>query len=165
MAQAMTLISSQTLGAGAATVTFNSIPNTYRDLRLVMVWSVGTLTNSNFYVQLNGDTTLGNYPMVEMVGNVTTSTSSANNTTQGLLIQYFNTAYANDVKISTMDLMDYAQTDKHKVALTTGNSAGTVVGARAALWSNTAAVTSLAITCQASTYAAGSTFYLYGISG
>jgi hypothetical protein len=63
-----------------------------------------------------------------------------------------------------VQVMDYSATDKHKTVLFRDQEKNaTVVGASAQRWANTAAVTQLNVFLNTSTYAAGSTFSLYGV--
>ena len=60
--------------------------------------------------------------------------------------------------------MDYSATDKHKTMLSRGGSSSFGVGMNAGRWANTSAVTSVLVIGQSGLdFAAGSTFYLYGI--
>ena len=152
------LIASSVLGSSAATVTFSSIVGTYRDLVLVSTTSDPT----SFYLQFNGDTGT-NYYSVVMAGDGTTGSSRTYDATN---IMYLNgwLATGAGLKMGVTHIMDYAQTNKHKVALHRFSQARTVVAAWTHRWANTAsAVTSIVLTSTGSNFNAGSTFYLYGI--
>lgn len=163
MAQAMTLLGAITGTATTTTVSFVNIPQSFRDLRLVVTWVAGSVVGSDQIVQLNGDTT-NTYLTVEMSGDGTTA-ASYSFTKTGLYLQYLSSTATNGQKSATFDLMDYSATDKHKTSLNRASNANWSVDARASRWPNTAAVTSLAVVSVSSTFAAGSTFYLYGIAG
>ena len=49
-------IGATTLGSASSTITFSSIPNTYTDLKLILVAKVQD-TNANIVLTLNGSTT------------------------------------------------------------------------------------------------------------
>jgi hypothetical protein len=160
-----TLIDSEVLASAAASVTFSSIPADYRDLVLVIT---GTVTSSvaNARLEFNGDTTITNYSRVEMIGDGSSasSTSASSYIILGSNGTFDSTVIAN----ATVQVMDYSATDKHKTVLTrSGRASGSLaeVFAAAGRWANTSAITSLSVITFSSTFAAGSTFYLYGIEG
>jgi hypothetical protein len=64
------------------------------------------------------------------------------------------------------DIMDYSATDRHKTLISRYSNAANEAGAMASRWGSTAAITNIElITTSAATYAAGTTFSLYGIAG
>lgn len=157
MANAMVPLANLTLSSAQATVTFSSIPGTYRDLRLVINGqTTGALNNAQ--VQFNADGG-SNYTAVRMLGDGSSASSSA----PGALTFMQFGDIGNIDTVITGDVMDYSATDKHKTALIRGSNAGGVVSAYAGRWANTAAITSLKVT-GANTFASGTTFALYGIA-
>lgn len=147
-----------TLGTTAATVTFSSISQAYRDL--VLVISPQCTTANYLNIRLNS--VASGYNMVDMYGNGST-TASSNFTNQTEL--YGNNAPTiNGDSIYIFNIMDYSITDKHKTVLMRVNKATVGVEAVAARWANTAAVTSILVRTDGGVYAAGSTFALYGVS-
>jgi hypothetical protein len=158
MAQAMTLISSQVLGSATASVTFSSIPGTYRDLRLIVT---GTYTTGSglAVAQFNGYTG-SNYSFVQMYGTGSTTGSSSGTNTSFYLGDLSTT-----VAVATADVMDYSATDKHKTVLVRGSSSDQNVRAFANRWANTAAVTQIVVIPGSGNFATGTSFYLYGIVG
>lgn len=153
MAQAMTLISSQVLGSTATSITFSSIPGTYRDLRLVLnpIWS-GTGVDMGVY--FNGVTGTS---AVYMAG---FGTSTGSGTVTDLLGYTTSAGMLNEINI-----FDYAQTDKHKSGVTRYGAAGNFAAANAFRWASTAAITSIQFYVGSGNFAVGSSFYLYGIQG
>lgn len=149
-----------TLGSAATGVTFTSISGAYRDLILVVS---GTSTAGAWmYLRFNSDSG-SNYRMVEMHGNGSTTGSTANTDAQiGLEwgAAYFNTTQTNVIA----NIMDYSATDKHKSVLIRQNNSSLGVDAYAARWANTSAITSMAVTGPGTSYAAGTSFALYGIA-
>ena len=160
MANAHVLISSQTLGSTAASVTFNSFSG-YRDLRLVVVSSYN-VADSAFIIQFNGDTTNGNYVSVFAQGNGSTTASFTSSST-GAEIGFY--PYPNTgLGTVTADIMDYASTDKHKIILTRSGVADGHVRMVTSRWASTAAITSFVLTTSNSAvFSVGSKFYLYGV--
>ena len=150
-----------TLGTARTSVTFSSIPATYRDLAMVINGSVATATS--FYYRLNGDTGT-NYSFVNVQGfNPPTSGTSTDNK---MVPWAPNNLVANQPFLLTTNFMDYSATDKHKTALhRIGGQAGgeTWVAMTAARWANTAAITTILVESGAN-FNAGATFALYGIA-
>ena len=150
------LLDSVTLASSASSVTFSSIDQSYGDLIFVFE---GTGSSTGYStLQVNGDTA-SNYSQVEMRGNGSSASSLA--FTANTLINRPVFISGNRVML-TSQLMDYSATDKHKTVLSRGGTENTETVAIAARWANTAAITS--ITMNFSNFAAGSTFYLYGIA-
>ena len=145
-----------TLGSTASSVTFSSISGSYRDLVLVISGSSSALRG--VALSFNGDTA-GNYNYVYMSGDgsSTYSGSAANQTPQNIGVT------GTVIGIITLNVMDYSQTDKHKTWLSRSNVSNSEVEARAGRWASTSAITSLVATSSGS-FAAGSTFALYGVS-
>lgn len=151
------LIASNVLGSTTTTVTFSSIPATYRDLILVAE-VLGSGGNAGTRIQFNGDTG-SNYPQVEMSGNGTTASSGAPT------LAYINgqTGTTTARGLTILQVMDYSATDKHKTSLSRYGRADSATAAGASRWANTAAINQITIFAPVNTYAIGSTFYLYGI--
>jgi hypothetical protein len=148
-----------TLAGSTSSVTFSSIPATFRDL--VLVFNGGAVSGAhNLTVAFNSDTTSGNYSGVSMTG----TGSSALSTSSGLarLLNDYGYLEANQAVIVSQ-FMDYSATDKHKTFLSRSNNAANGVSAVAGRWANTAAITSIAITTGAN-FSSGSTLSLYGIA-
>jgi hypothetical protein len=159
---AYTALANVTLGSSAANVTFSSISGSYRDLVLIITASVSSGSASNF-IRFNSDSG-SNYNGVFMQGDGSNTNSSSYNSTiinASTTTSELSTAQANLI----INIMDYTATDKHKTVLLRSNNAGVVTIATAARWANTAAITSILVSpTGGNTYAAGSTFALYGVS-
>jgi len=152
-----TPLATVTLGSSAASVTFSSIPATYRDL--IFVFNGGVISGAhNLSVAFNSDTTSGNYSGVAMSG---TGSSASSVLILPRLLNDFGYLEANQAVFITQ-FMDYSATDKHKTYLSRSNNAANGVSAVAGRWANTAAITSIALTSGAN-FATGTTFSLYGI--
>ena len=144
-----------TLGSADAEVEFSSIPATYRDLVLVINADTASSGNAG-KIQINGDTTVGNYTSVRMVG----SSGGASSNTNGETIRWEVSAASNNLII--VNFMDYSATDKHKTVLVRANANGAAVEASANRWANTNAITSFKV-YYGYNFSAGATFALYGI--
>jgi hypothetical protein len=157
LSNAMTSLATITLGTAQATVTFGSIPQGYRDLRLVIA---GANSNASaLFIRMNGDTG-ANYNDVSMYGDGSTTGSSPRSNISSGYIASTDAATSN---VATVDIMDYSATDKHKSWLARGNASGSRVESRAGRWANTAAVTSLLVNTDTNTFSIGCVFSLYGI--
>ena len=150
------LISSTTLAAASSEVVFGSLPQTYRDLVLVINGTASS--NGGNYLFFNGDEVNANYSRVTMAGNGSSALTFAT-----------SNPYVLDMATSqstvVAQIMDYSATDKHTTVLTRGGSAAWQTTAQASRWANTSAVTSLKVkTDGAITIGSGTTFNLFGIA-
>lgn len=148
-----------TLTGTDAEVTFSSVPNSYRDL-VVVVNADGT-QQTELFVRVNGDTG-ANYNTVRMQGSGSvTGSASTTNATGARLVG--NGDIMTDFSFSAIiQLLDYSATDKHKTGLSRTNSSNGV-DACAFRWANTNAITSVTVYPAAGSFDVGSTFALYGI--
>ena len=151
------LIASNVLTSSAASVTFSSIPATYRDLVLVMnVTSTYALTTMRF----NSDTG-SNYTAVRMAGDGSSASSGTQSTT---FIDCYIEASTGNRSMSIVQINDYSATDKHKPVLIRATSPHARTVAIAARWANTSAINSITLNAfDTYQYEAGSSFHLYGI--
>ena len=162
-------IATQTLGSAAASVTFSSIPATYTDLVLV-VSAFPSSTAAGHYTQIqigNGSVDTGsNYSDTALLGDGSTASSYRDAPTTSF---WCNSAGANmqsatSPLISTINIMNYANTTTYKTALIrSGNPAGNLVYSDVALWRSTVAIDVIKIFISVDNFTAGSTFNLYGI--
>ncbi len=146
-----------TLSSSAASVTFSSISQAYRDL--VLVFDGLTTGGSYSTLRANGDNTGANYSFVVMLGNGSSGVSQSGT---GSFWDYPPISSTNRTNI-VAQVMDYSAADKHKTTISRGNDSGNQVVATAGRWANTAAITTL-VMATSGTFAAGSTFALYGIA-
>ena len=152
-----TALANITLGSSASSVTFSSIPATYRDLVLVLA---GTISASNgMYLRINGDTG-ANYTAVYAYGNGTLAISDTALVFNGLYAGNFTTTITNSVN----QIMDYSATDKHKTMIQRGNDSAALTIMTAARWANTSAITSVQVMPSSGTLSTGFTASLYGIA-
>lgn len=150
-------------------VTFSSIPNTYKSLQ-VRISTVFASNNNDVSARLNGDSTQI-YTRHRLYGDGSTASSDGNPTGVGLTgAALFGAAIGGSTTFPTtviMDLQDYASTTKYKTFRSFSgvdrNGSGEV-NLISSLWTSTAAVTSLEIYSGAN-FATGTTISLYGIKG
>jgi hypothetical protein len=153
-----TLIDSTTLSSSASSVTFSGISATGKG-DLVLVFDCQGSNSNRINGNLNSDTG-ANYSMVSMENdNETKISESATGSA------YFHAGVCRDTSrsINIVNIMDFAATDKHTSILSRENAPRARLGARAMRWANTAAVTSVAVSCSNGTFNSGSTFHLYQI--
>lgn len=157
MASALVPLQNITLGSSQASVSFGSIPSTFRDLRLVVNGTIGSTVDA-LVLRFNGDTG-SNYSFVYATGDGSNATSGGT-TTNLLSVGVIGSTQS----VSTIDIMDYSATDKHKTVLGRGNTPGWGVRMNAARWASTSAITSILVYTEASVnLAAGTTLALYGV--
>jgi hypothetical protein len=164
------LISTQVLGSSASSVTFSSIPSTFRHLQLRMTLkdSNGGSTMDAAYYTYNGDTG-ANYAWHYLSGNGSGVNSGWSNTyansIRGVATSLFTaSAYSSHV----MDILDYKQTTKNKTTRIIGGATNSTytayeVAMNSGLWLSTAAITSITVgAVSGQTWVSGCRFSLYG---
>lgn len=162
-----------TVGAGgAASVSFSSIPQTYKHLqiRAIARGKSGNAGPYNTYLTFNGDAA-NNYATHRLVGDGTSAVAYGTSSRANGFVFYTPTTNdaANIFGAGVIDILDYASTSKNKTVRSIGgydqNGAGWV-NFFSALWMSTNAITSLTLTSEtAETWVKYSTFSLYGIKG
>lgn len=170
-------IATVTVGAGgASSVTFSSIPSTYKHLQIrVMAKSTdtGTVGVDNLIMSFNSDTTYTNYRSHYLDGNGS-AVASGSIQASGYYI------YASDIAnsktgqtsmfgVAVIDILDYANTNKNKTVRSINgedlNGAGSV-NLLSGLWLNTNAISSIVLNpITGPNFAQYSSFALYGIRG
>lgn len=144
-----------TLTGSDSSIDFASIPAIYRDL--VLVINSTTTSGQDILFRFNGDTS--NYSRVYAYG-PGSGTNSGSDSTAGW--GWTSTARS----MSTLQIMDYSATDKHKTILSrTGEPTSYGTAMFAGRWASTAAVTSISAIVSSGSFATGSTFSLFGIAG
>lgn len=161
-------------GTGSSsTVTFNSIPSTYKHLQVRWLWrSTASATTSAAGVRLNSDSG-ANYATHRLLGDgasVSAQGSVSETYAGGPLSIASANALADSFTVGILDIHDYASTTKNKtLRFSFGhdfNGSG-VVFLSSSLWLNTNAVTSLSLLMAdpARNISSTSVFSLYGIKG
>ena len=152
-------IASQTLGSNASSVTFSSIAADWTDLVLVAALQASSTVYTS--LRFNGDTG-NNYSSTYVFGNGSTASSSRQSNTS--VIAGFGSNNSGNPVPFALNVFNYANTNVYKTTLSTNANVGGDFGKTVGLWRSTAAITSLTlITSTANSWAAGSTFSLYGI--
>jgi hypothetical protein len=162
-----TPISTQTLSADTATITFSGIPQTYTDLFIVADTQI---TNNDFMVALrfNGDSsTLYSYTTLNGDGSAASSGRRSNMSLGTLQVVTSNASRT----VCTVSIMNYSNTTTNKTYISRASQAGRLVSANVGLYRSTSAITSVTISeagdggsgSFTGTLKAGSSFTLYGI--
>jgi len=149
-----------TLGSAASSVTFASIPQTYRDL-IMVASALGSVT-LEARVRLNSDSG-SNYHSVRMSGNGSSATSASLGSQTSGSISTIATATTGGALQIELQVMDYSATDKHKTMLARSDQSAVATEAVALRWASTAAVTTVQILTSTGDFAIGATFSLYAI--
>lgn len=150
-----------TVTTNTATITFSSIPNTFRDLVLVIEGTVTTPANK--IIRFNSDSG-SNYPWIYMSANGSTPSGSTNTSTS-VLTEAIAAMNVSEKLFTRIDIMDYSATDKHKICLIRGGRSGAGIDGIVCRWANTSSAIST-ISCSlnnSASYQSGTTFALYGI--
>lgn len=153
-------IATYTAPSAQASYTFTVIPSTYTDL--VLVFSGSTTATDNLLIQFNSDTAT-NYSNTFLSGSGSSASSSRFSTRSYIIGNYF---YTGSTINSISQVQNYSNTTTNKTILMRDNDAGATgnVMATVGLWRSTSAINSIKLFWYASgTFAAGSTFTLYGI--
>lgn len=165
-------IETVTVGSGgSATVTFSSIPSTYKHLQVRCISRDTSATNdiSAMKLTINSDTS-STYTRHILYGDGSSAASAYNSTTgfsyTGLIVQGGSTASI--FAANVVDILDYANTNKYKTVRTLSgadrNGSGQVASV-SNLWQSTSAITTLSFTATSGNIAQYSSFALYGIKG
>ena len=175
MAATYTLISSNVLTSTQTSVTFSAIPATYTDL-VVRISARTNAASKDDYIRytLNADTAT-NYSGTELYASGTSASSFRDTSVSPSgenRVLHANGSTSTAITFSNGEIYIPSYTVSQNKPLgmigvqednTTG---GNTINAVAALWRNTAAITSIKLECAsgASSFVSGSSFYLYGIS-
>lgn len=160
-------------GTGSSdTITFSSIPSTFKhlQLRLLVKNSNAGAGNSLGIVRFNSDTA-ANYAYHLLYGDGTSAAVLAGATVNGIRIAGTDvTSTSGYYGVGVLDILDYASTTKNKTLRGLSGADGNVgggafyLGVSSGLWMNTTAITSVSIiNSSGSAFTTASTIALYGI--
>jgi hypothetical protein len=170
MATTYTLISSNVLGSATASVTFSSIPATYTDLLIKASIRDNADSNSGA-VAMTFNSSTSNYSGRLIYGD---GNSAASAFLSGLAYGWAGTitnanytanSFSNhEIYIPSYTSSNYKLYSANSVVETNATTANYLV-ATAGLWAGTSAISSITLAINTNpNFAAGSSFYLYGIS-
>lgn len=169
-------IASATGNGSNTTITFSSIPSTYKHLQIRCLSRNVSASSSSGNLSLNFNSDSGaNYTRHYIYGDGASVYASGNTGRLNVTVQGGDLSWSASSTykaVSIVDIIDYASTTKYKtvrsIAGADVNASGYDVGPNlsSALWLNTAAITTIAITSNSgAAFDSTSTFALYGIKG
>jgi hypothetical protein len=159
------LIASQVVGSGgASSITFSSIPQTFTDLKLVMSGRNNSVVGT--YMTFNGSSSGYSERLLYGTGSAANSTNTSGSYINWSFLSNVSSDTANTFSNSEFYIPNYTGSNYKSVSsdsVTENNATAANIYVNAALWSNTAAITSITLTCNTAQFVQYSTFYLYGI--
>ena len=167
------LIESNILSTSTASITFSSIPATYKDLVLrYTARHNNAFSISQLGITFNGDTA-ANYSETAAYGSSTAAASGRQTSVNDINFNYVDadSATANTFSSNELYIPNYTVSANKPMSwtgitennATTNNSA--IILMNASLWRNSAAISSITLTAAAGrNFLTNSSFYLYGIS-
>ena len=158
-------LATNTLGSAAASVTFSSISAAYTDLVLVGQFT-GSAANNQINIQVGNSSvdTGSNYSYTQLYGTGSATASACSTSQTSILLGYTDTATTSIDSNLIASIQNYSNTTTNKTILSRGNSPARATAAIVGLWRSTSAVNIITVSTASSTFAAGSTFSLYGIA-
>jgi hypothetical protein len=169
-------IASVTATGIETTLSFTSIPSTYKHLQIRGIakdtYIVGSAESTTTLITFNSDTG-SNYASHALRGNGTTTSGqrAASTTSMDRIVGSIFGNSTSTFGVSIVDIHDYASTTKNKTVrsfsggeLNSGDTNSNLT-LGSGLWVNTSAITSIQIKAVVTAFATGSTFALYGIKG
>ena len=149
---------------GTTSVTFNSIPSTYKHLQIRAKISNVT-SNIYYYTQFNGDTS-ASYARHGLYGDGSAAAAFGGANTNEIMVGY-DGGFTQPMSV-IVDIHDYASTSKNKtVQAISGNdqNGAGVIALLSGLWRNTSAINSVTVYNGGNNYTTGTVISLYGIVG
>lgn len=149
----------------SGTLTFSSIPSTYKHLQIRGI--ANDINANTLRLRFNSDsgTNYTNHTL-EGNGSVVQAAGNASGVITGIFVASLIDT-ANMFNAMIIDIHDYASTTKNKtVRIFSGkekNASGGSSGVHSGLWLNTSAVTSISLYIPTNTLTNGTSFALYGI--
>ena len=160
--EGLTLLSTTTLSG--ASVTLSSIPQTYRDLKIVFRNFLPSIDNAYTLLRVNNDSNANRYNNLSFAGAAGTYTFNAT---------FWPASEGNDNSvaqgINVIDLYDYTNTTTWKIGQTyrAANNATTTtsinIGRESLFYNQTPAITSLVFSTSSGNFTSGS-ILLYGVN-
>lgn len=163
MPSTYTPISSNTLNANAASVTFSSIPSTYTDL--IIVCNMKSVSSGDSLVGRFNGVSSNQYSRLTFGSNGSIVQSTQGGPiSYGVFCTYGGTDITNRTAISILQINNYSNANITKTVFAQNGNATIGVSAIMSLWNNTAAINSILLYQDSGNlFAADSTFTIYGI--
>lgn len=165
------LIASVVLSGSQTSVTFSSIPQVFRDLRMVVAAKSSGTTAASYdsaILQFNGVTSGYNWNSVWAAFGGSANTASASSASGAQVMEVWNNLHTTAGRgLTEICIPNYATTGNYKGFTSVsgagdGGTAGIVQTYTGTLNGGTAAVTSVTLTMNTGQFMAGSTFNVYG---
>lgn len=168
--QGIQLIEEKILTSSQGSVTFSSIPQQFRHLRLVLTGGT-TTSDSQVALRFNGDSSATSYTDVVYI-------QRADGTTDGTSLRAGNgyleaSFFSSDsiINAGELNILGYSRTDRDKLSyghsvsgIQSGSNTNAIFNNMQSWWKSTAAVTDIDLTPTASTqFVSGSIFQLFGL--
>ncbi len=159
-------------GTGSnTTITFSSIPSTYKHLQIRYIAQRTTgAGNQTLRVTFNSDSTT-TYDYHRLQGDGAAASAAGTATAAfGLIVPGAGNNSTNITGVGIIDIHDYASTTKNKTTryfsgYDSNNTEGGIASLGSFLWRSTSAITQIDVKFSADNFATSSTFALYGIKG
>ena len=164
MATTYELIAKTTLGSAVSTISFSSIPGFFTDLCLVGSLRSTQISAVDLLISLNGTTTGYSRRLLYTTGSSALSYSDSLRSIGAIAGTNFT---ANTFSSTEAYIPNYAGSTNKSVSITSAaenNGTSVYLEAKALLWSNTAAITSLDLSPSTANFAVNTSVYLYGIT-
>lgn len=171
-------IATATGNGSSGTITFSSIPSTYKHLQIRGIARdtyTGFVGDVGYTFTFNADSS-ASYTRHRIIGDGSAATvAGAANQGAGYSLNGDTSSASSNTLIygvSILEILDYASTSKYKTTRVFAGSDGNVasnpnyaVTLNSSLWQSTSAITRIDITAGGSNFASGTQFALYGIKG
>lgn len=160
MPSTYTPIATTTLGSPSSTITFSSISGIYTDL--ILISTIKSTTGNNARLTFNNDSS-SLYSNRTIGGTGGNPVSRNNSNTTSILLDLDGYNITTEFNLHTTHIQNYSNTTTNKGVMTRSGSATTGFDEINSLYRSTSAITRIDLTASAGSFAAGSTFTLYGI--
>jgi hypothetical protein len=155
-------------GTGSSgTITFSSIPGTYKHLQIRYIARTDFATaGADFLYSLNGNTTNSNYAYHRLGGEGSVAFAQSATSSRLVGINNGSSAGANMYAVGIMDILDYANTNKNRTIrnlVGSDRNGSGLVAMYSNLYMSTTAVSSISLITENGNWTALSSFALYGI--
>ena len=165
-------IATNTLSSTQSSITFSSIPGTFKHLQVRCISKADAAGNGySLVVAANSDATVANYRSHYLEGNGSTAVAGTYQSEGGAYFVGGSTGAGTNADwfgATIFDILDYSATTKYKTfrGLTGHDRNGNGnIHLSSAVWLNTNAITSLTISLAGANMVAKTQFALYGVKG
>jgi hypothetical protein len=172
------LIQRVTATGGETSLSFTNIPQTYTSLQIRGIYRDSRTASSggqlSLVLRFNSDTTDANYAAHTLQGNGATASASGSTSYPyiGTGVSTGPSSQTTTYGVNIGDIHDYTSTTRNKTVRwysgsnqNTATNSDQVIKMESLLWLSTNAITRIDINCLYVSFAAGTTFALYGFKG